>query len=164
MRRSADDVPVLPTVQAMVKRFVTQGAVPLPRSQHACAIVRDTMFVFGGQLKTQPLLNELFMLHLTSMVWVRLCVPGGFNAMDARVGASAALLDNVLLIVGGNTHAVAQKGERTHGHVHVDMRCQQRVDRSIDRLSCARWHQCGTEAYRTEPLDARDQCVCGHPD
>ncbi len=86
-------------VNVQLKRFETRGDLPLPRSHHSCALVGDMMFVYGGVVRGVEL-TDLYALHLGTMIWTRLVVPGALLA-DPRVSACCALVDSAILFVGG---------------------------------------------------------------
>jgi Kelch motif len=42
------------------------GCVPTPRGMHAAALVNGVMYVFGGSVTSQPNLDDLIALQLSS--------------------------------------------------------------------------------------------------
>lgn len=98
-------------VLAQLREMTTKGCAPCPRMQHASAIVRDALLVFGGAVPGGQALDDLFVLALDSLVWRRLDLPGGLR-VDARLGASLCAVDcrNTFALVGG----MGSRGRKCH--------------------------------------------------
>ena len=45
------------------------GSIPTPRSSHACAIINDKVWIFGGQTQWLDTLGNMFELRMSSLTW-----------------------------------------------------------------------------------------------
>lgn len=76
------------------------GMPPAPRTGHCAAIVRSSMFVFGGG-DAKRALNDLHILHVDTMTWSR---PSDTGAVPrARAGHSMTAAADMLVLFGGAT-------------------------------------------------------------
>ena len=78
------------------------GAVPIPRFGHASAIIRKTVFLFGGHNQIQENVNDLFQLDMHSLTWTQL----GFGQASPQARGWCSLTatsNNQLVLHGGCT-------------------------------------------------------------
>ena len=76
------------------------GAIPSPRSGHACATIKDKVWLFGGHDHNFAALGDIFELTMLSLTWTQIqtCTPWP----QAREFCSlTAITDNQLVLHGG---------------------------------------------------------------
>ena len=76
------------------------GAVPSPRSGHACATIKDKVWLFGGWDHNYSVLDDIFQLTILSLTWTQ--IHTGRPWPKAREFCSlTAITDNHLVLHGG---------------------------------------------------------------
>lgn len=71
---------------------------PIARVQHCSAFQYPFMFIFGG-FSVVGQMNDLWMFDLSTLSWSKLVSHN--EKFSGRAQSSAAILDNVLYIIGG---------------------------------------------------------------
>jgi N-acetylneuraminic acid mutarotase len=100
--RLFNDLHVFDSLNKAWKRLETSGEIPSPRAGHTATLVGErSIFVYGGGTIAGPT-NDLFILDIVSLVWVRPFCKG--TAPRPRISHSAAvLMQDQLIIFGGGT-------------------------------------------------------------
>lgn len=89
------------------------GSEPLPRESHSCALLRDKIYIFGGQgtsiKKKDNYYNDLFRLKINidkslekiNGVWEKLSSKNGFYPSPRTSHSIASYQDRYLIVIGG---------------------------------------------------------------
>ena len=89
------------------------GDVPSPRASASAAIIMDTVWLYGGTTNlfkniflaaTDPCVNELFQLNMSTLAWTRIETN---TPRPAAIGAGLTLItENQLILYGGSVKSV----------------------------------------------------------
>jgi N-acetylneuraminic acid mutarotase len=78
-----------------------RGEVPIPRDEHTALIYENSMIVFGGFAENGERVNEIYRYYFKENKWEKVLVLGGNEAPSPRVGHSAVIMGDSLVIFGG---------------------------------------------------------------
>ena len=98
---------LLPGEGGVWRRISPGNAAPRERRDHACVVVEDTMFLFGGVVTTNEgrivMLNDLHAFDTKQHVWRRVNAPGADEVPCPRMGHSLFVspLTGRLMLFGG---------------------------------------------------------------
>ena len=76
------------------------GAVPSPQSDHACATIKDKVWLFGGYNPSFSVGNDIFELTMPSLTWTQIQT-GQPRPQSRRFCTLTAITDNQLVVHGG---------------------------------------------------------------
>ncbi|XP_044292378.1 kelch domain-containing protein 1 isoform X3 [Varanus komodoensis] len=88
------------TLQAWYQPTIKQGVPPQPRAAHACAVLGNKGFVFGGRV-LQTRMNDLHSLNLDTWVWSGQICTNGEKPRDRSWHTLTSLADGKLFLYGG---------------------------------------------------------------
>ena len=75
------------------------GSVPTPRCGHACAITKDTVWLFGGCSNSGRYLGDIFEFSMNSQTWNRIQTDQPYPR--ARTSCTLSVTDDKLVLHGG---------------------------------------------------------------
>ena len=75
------------------------GSIPTPRSNHACAITNDKVWLFGGENSSYDKLGDFFELRMNSVTWSQ--IQTGHPKPQARTSCTLTAGTNDMLVLHG---------------------------------------------------------------
>lgn len=78
-----------------------RGEVPISRDEHTALLYENSMIVFGGFAESGERVNEIYRYYFKENKWEKVLVLGGNEAPSPRVGHSAVIMGDSLIIFGG---------------------------------------------------------------
>ncbi|KAF2068693.1 hypothetical protein CYY_009983, partial [Polysphondylium violaceum] len=90
-------------LETKVWSLIISPAVPTPRAFHTATFYKGQMWVIGGQDAQTNLLDEIYTFSTTSNTWSKIQLEGSSSLFTARSSHTASLLQDSIIITGGNT-------------------------------------------------------------
>lgn len=96
---------------------IVRGHIPKPRSNHACAIVGDKLYMYGGNNQHETgryqVLDDFYMLDISNLIWTRMNEDVSGDIPEARSGHRFLVFGTNILLFGGG-----QWDDRTEQWLH----------------------------------------------